>query len=107
MTKKFALAAMAAALLSTTVLAQSNPPAGSAAPAAKPMAPAAIQSTAAGKWRASKLVGLNVYNANNEKIGDINELITDCFRQDRHRGDRRRRLPRHGRAQCRHPVQHR
>ncbi len=41
------------------------------------MAPAAIQSTAAGKWRASKLVGLNVYNANNEKIGDINELITD------------------------------
>ena len=78
MTKKFALAAMAAALLSTTALAQSNPPAGSAAPAAKPMAPAAIQSTDAGKWRASKLVGLNVYNANNEKIGDINELITDA-----------------------------
>ena len=77
MIKKLALAAMAAALLSTTALAQSSPPAGSAAPAAKPMAPAAIQSTAAGKWRASKLVGLNVYNANNEKIGDINELITD------------------------------
>jgi sporulation protein YlmC with PRC-barrel domain len=77
MTKKLALAAMAAALLSTTVLAQSNPPTGSAAPAARPMAPAAIQSTAAGKWRASKLVGLNVYNANNEKVGDINELITD------------------------------
>ncbi len=77
MTKKLALAAMAAALLSTTVLAQSSPPAGSSAPAAKPMDPVAIQSTAAGKWRASKLVGLNVYNASNEKIGDINELITD------------------------------
>ena len=78
MTKKFALAAMAAALLSTTAFAQSSPPAGStSAPAAKPMDAVAIQSTAAGKWRASKLVGLNVYNSNNEKVGDINELITD------------------------------
>ena len=71
MTKKLALAAMAAALLSTTVLAQSSPP----APAAKD--PVAAQSTAQGKWRASKLIGLNVYNAQNEKIGDINELMTD------------------------------
>ena len=71
MTKKLALAAMAAALLSTTVLAQSNPP----APAVKD--PIAAQTTAQGKWRASKLIGLNVYNAQNEKIGDINELMTD------------------------------
>lgn len=28
-----------------------------------------------GEWRASKLVGVNVYNDANEKIGDINELI--------------------------------
>ena len=78
MTKKFALAAMAAALLSTTALAQSNPPAGStSAPAAKPMDAGRDPVHCAGKWRASKLVGLNVYNANNEKIGDINELITD------------------------------
>ena len=79
-TKKFALAVMAAALLSTTALAQSSPPAGStpAPSATKPMEPTANQSTAMpGQWRASKLVGLNVYNANNEKIGDINELVTD------------------------------
>jgi sporulation protein YlmC with PRC-barrel domain len=76
--KKLALAVMAAALLSTTALAQSSPPAGSmSAPAAKQMDPVAVQSTAQGKWRASKLIGLNVYNANNEKIGDINELVTD------------------------------
>lgn len=75
--KKLALAVLAAALLSTTALAQSTPPAGSAAPAAKQMDPVAVQSTAQGKWRASKLIGLNVYNANNEKIGDINELVTD------------------------------
>ncbi|WP_349774733.1 PRC-barrel domain-containing protein [Microvirga terrae] len=30
-----------------------------------------------GQWRASKLEGLNVYNQNNEKIGDISEVIVD------------------------------
>jgi sporulation protein YlmC with PRC-barrel domain len=30
-----------------------------------------------GEWRASKLVGVNVYNEANEKIGDINEVILD------------------------------
>jgi len=30
-----------------------------------------------GEWRASKLDGLDVYNTNNEKIGDISELILD------------------------------
>jgi sporulation protein YlmC with PRC-barrel domain len=30
-----------------------------------------------GEWRGSKLVGVNVYNEANEKIGDINELILD------------------------------
>lgn len=28
-----------------------------------------------GQWRATKLTGVNVYNNNNEKIGDVNELI--------------------------------
>lgn len=30
-----------------------------------------------GEWRSSKLIGVNVYNEANEKIGDINELILD------------------------------
>jgi sporulation protein YlmC with PRC-barrel domain len=30
-----------------------------------------------GEWRASKLVGVNVYNEANEKIGDINDIILD------------------------------
>ena len=82
MTKKLALAAVAAALLSTTALAQSNPPAGSmSAPSAtRPMDSSAVQTHAQG-WRASKLIGVNVYNANNEKIGDINELITNSSGQ--------------------------
>lgn len=30
-----------------------------------------------GQWRASKLPGVNVYNDNNEKIGDISDVIID------------------------------
>jgi hypothetical protein len=30
-----------------------------------------------GEWRASKLVGVDVYNEANEKIGDISEIILD------------------------------
>jgi sporulation protein YlmC with PRC-barrel domain len=30
-----------------------------------------------GEWRASKVVGVNVYNEANEKIGDINDVILD------------------------------
>ena len=30
-----------------------------------------------GEWRASKLVGVNVYNDANEKIGDIQDVILD------------------------------
>ena len=30
-----------------------------------------------GEWRASKLVGVNVYNEANEKVDDINEIILD------------------------------
>ena len=42
------------------------------------MAPAtATDSTHQGQWRTSKLVGLNVYNDNNESLGSINDLLTD------------------------------
>ncbi len=29
------------------------------------------------QWRASKLIGVNVYNEKNDKIGDISEVIVD------------------------------
>jgi sporulation protein YlmC with PRC-barrel domain len=42
------------------------------------MAPAAASdSSFQGDWRASKVVGLNVYNDNNESLGSINDLLTD------------------------------
>ena len=62
---------LAATMLSSGALAQSNSTKGSAA----------TNSTTSmhkeGQWRTSKLVGLNVDNNNNEKIGDINEIILD------------------------------
>lgn len=33
--------------------------------------------SAAGVWQGSKLIGLNVYNNNNEKIGDIKQLMVN------------------------------
>jgi sporulation protein YlmC with PRC-barrel domain len=42
------------------------------------MAPAAASdSSFHGTWRASKLVGLSVYNDSNESLGSINDLLTD------------------------------
>jgi sporulation protein YlmC with PRC-barrel domain len=42
------------------------------------MAPAATSdSSFKGDWRTSKVVGLNVYNNENQSIGSINDLLTD------------------------------
>jgi hypothetical protein len=60
---------LAAALLSTAVIAQTNPPA---------TAPSATTATTVAKtthWRSSKLIGVNIYNEKNEKLGDINEIL--------------------------------
>jgi sporulation protein YlmC with PRC-barrel domain len=84
--KHLALALLSTTLMAAPALAQTNQPAGSTtAPAAgSTTAPSAQMGTGTwmtqeqpGQWRASKLEGLNVYNQNNEKIGDISELIVD------------------------------
>ena len=64
---------LAAALLSTTAMAQTStttPP-----PAAK--TDASVPKLASPHWRSSKLIGVNIYNEQNEKLGDINEIILD------------------------------
>jgi sporulation protein YlmC with PRC-barrel domain len=70
MTKYLAAALLTTALFTCTASAQTA------------NKPAAADSTSAsthkeGEWRASKLVGVNVYNDANEKIGDINDVILD------------------------------
>jgi sporulation protein YlmC with PRC-barrel domain len=62
-----------ASVLVLPALAQSNTPAPSSRPATTTTAPA----TQVDAWRASKLKGLNVYNDNNEKLGDITEILID------------------------------
>jgi sporulation protein YlmC with PRC-barrel domain len=77
---KYAIAGVAgSALLASVAFAQSP----STPSDSTKMAPAATSdsSTASssftGNWRASKVVGLNVYNDKNESLGSINDLLTD------------------------------
>lgn len=65
------------ALVSGPALAQNAPPADRNAPAATSAQTPANKMMLKGNWRASKLIGLNVYNDANEKLGDVNELILD------------------------------
>ena len=67
---------VAAALLSSAAIAQTtkspstNPPAATKADQAAPK-------LSSPHWRSSKMIGLNVYNEQNDKLGDINEIILD------------------------------
>ena len=67
------------ALLATVAFAQSP----STPSESTKMAPAAASdsstspSSFTGNWRASKVVGLSVYNDKNESLGSINDLLTD------------------------------
>ena len=67
------LGGLLASALLVPALAQTNPPSASPAPVAQSTAPKAAGET----WRASKLIGLNVYNDQDEKLGDISEILLD------------------------------
>jgi sporulation protein YlmC with PRC-barrel domain len=76
MQKVLAAALLSAAVFSAPVYAQTAQPTDRAAPAAT-TAGSQEKMALKGNWRASKLMGLDVYNEANEKLGDINELILD------------------------------
>lgn len=46
-------------------------------PGNAPAAQKAEMQKHAGQWRSSKMIGLDVYNQQNEKLGDINEILID------------------------------
>jgi len=71
-----AVALLGAAVIGGAAFAQSTQPADRAATATTGQ-PAHAQMALKGSWRASKLMGLNVYNEANEKLGDVNELLVD------------------------------
>jgi sporulation protein YlmC with PRC-barrel domain len=62
------------ALLATAAFAQTPT---TTADRAAPAPVVASDATFNGDWRASKMVGLNVYNDSNESIGSINDLLAD------------------------------
>ena len=80
MLTRYAIAGVAgSALLASVAFAQSPSTNSANTDSATKAAPAAASDTTSfkGNWRASKLVGLNVYNDSNESLGSINDLLTD------------------------------
>jgi sporulation protein YlmC with PRC-barrel domain len=66
---KLLTVALLASVLVAPAFAQTDRPATSNAPAAT--------ATKSSMWRSSKLIGLDVYNEQNEKIGDVSEILID------------------------------
>jgi len=72
--KHIATGLAASALLASVAFAQTPT---ATTDSAKTPAATGSESSVKGDWRASKLVGLSVYNDKNESIGSINDLLTD------------------------------
>ena len=68
-------AVVASAAVFPALAQQSTEPSTSPPPSAQTTSSTPMP--ASGQWRASKLIGLNVYNDQNEKLGDINEILLD------------------------------
>ena len=77
MMKHLTVALLGSALVSGATLAQNAPRPASNAPASASQRTDANKTVMLkqGEWRGSKLTGLAVYNNNNERVGEINELI--------------------------------
>jgi len=79
MLAKLTVAGVAGSMLLATVAFAQTP--GAQTPAAtttdKAGAASDMSMSHQGEWRASKMVGLNVYNDKNESVGSINDLLTD------------------------------
>ncbi len=84
--RHIAIGTIGFALLASTAIAQTSAPA-PAAPSAT-TAPSATNAPVAakepaqnlampGKWRASKLMGVDIYGPDNKKVGDVTEVVFD------------------------------
>jgi sporulation protein YlmC with PRC-barrel domain len=72
--RSFILGGLLASAMIVPALAQTSPPPASSAPVASSSTAQKLEGQA---WRSSKLIGLNVYNEQNEKLGDISEILLD------------------------------
>jgi sporulation protein YlmC with PRC-barrel domain len=71
--RKLIIGGLLASAIAMPVFAQTNPP----PPASQTPAARSETLKAGDMWRSSKLIGLNVYNDQNEKLGDISEIFLD------------------------------
>ena len=78
MLAKYVTAGIAGSLLlASAAFAAEDNATTTASPAAPAMQSSASSTSFHGDWRASKVVGLNVYNEKNENVGSINDLLMD------------------------------
>lgn len=73
--KYLATALVGTALIGGAAFAQESTT--STAPSPSASSSTSVQQNLKGNWRASKLMGLDVYNDSNEKLGDISEILLD------------------------------
>ena len=84
--RHIAMTAIGTTMLATAAMAQTAAPTAPAAP--QPAAPAVTAPTGAaagaennltgqGKWRASKLIGVDIYGPDQKKVGDVTEIVLD------------------------------
>jgi len=78
MLAKYTIAALTgSALLATVAFAQTATTPADTGKASAPATASDMSSSYQGTWRASKVVGLSVYNDSNESLGSINDLLMD------------------------------
>ena len=78
MLAKYTIAGVAGSvLLASIAFAQSPTAPADTSKAPAPATASDMSSSYKGTWRASKMVGLNVYNDSNESLGSINDMLTD------------------------------
>lgn len=86
--RSIAATSFGCAMFAAAAIAQTSAPSTApAAPTAAPAAPAAAPASSAkvpemnlagqGKWRASKLMGVDIYGPDDKKVGDVTEVLFD------------------------------
>jgi len=77
MLAKYVTAGIAGSLLLASAAFAAEDATTTASPPAPATQSATTNASFHGDWRASKVVGLNVYNEKNENVGSINDLLMD------------------------------
>lgn len=82
MKRNLAITTIGGMLLASAAIAQTPAPSATPAPtmpapATETVKPPPHNLAVPGKWRASKLVGVDIYGPDNKKVGDVTEIVLD------------------------------